>query len=74
VVWDCRQVFVLDIRARWRRRRIDVWPEIFWMDSTTLRQVRGKLWDSPVEKAGEVDQVVLWKFDEKVEIAPRGEQ
>jgi hypothetical protein len=58
-------VFVLDIRSWWRHRRINVWPEIFWMDNRTFGRVKMKLRDLPVERAGEVSGVGLWGFDDE---------
>jgi hypothetical protein len=69
---DFQHVPVLSTRPWPRSKRINVWPEIFWMDSRTFGRVKRKLRDSPVERAGEAGSVGLWEFDEKVEIVPKG--
>jgi hypothetical protein len=61
---DCQHVFVLNIRPWPRSQRINVWPEIFWMDNRTFGQVKRKLRDSP-EREGEVSCVGLWGLDDE---------
>jgi hypothetical protein len=59
-----RHVSVLDIRYWSNSRRINVWPEIFWMDDRTFGRVKRKLRDSP-EREGEVSGVGLWGLDDE---------
>jgi hypothetical protein len=68
-------MFVLNIRPWWRSKRINVWSEIFWLDSTTFSRAKKRLKDSSVERE-EGGGVILWGWglDDKVEIAPTGEE
>jgi hypothetical protein len=45
------------------------------MDKMTFKELKKRLKDSPVERAGEMDSIVLWGWglDDKVEIVLRDE-
>jgi hypothetical protein len=73
---DCQHVTVINVGFWPISQHINVWSEISWMDKRTLREVKKRLKDSPVEGAGEMDSIVLWGWglDGKVEIMSRDEQ
>jgi hypothetical protein len=61
---DFKHVLVLNMRYWPDHQRINVWPEIFWMDDRTFGRVKRKLRDSP-EREGEVSGVGLWGLDDE---------
>jgi hypothetical protein len=71
-----RHVSVLDMRYWSDSQRIHVWPTIFNLDNETFRQIEKKLEDSSVEKAENVNSIILWRLgiDKNVKIAPMDEE